>query len=335
MFFEAKDFFTGLKSIKCGKQMAFSQTQFFASQTHAKQQRMVESFEKLGISNIDQAVCRESAREIIFFTREHGLVYRISKADFYDKMHGSQVQPVGWSKLDDDYNIMIYAGEKLVENYVGHDYEILDALEIGEDALIENDKTADIPFKDFFHNIIRADGFRSWDENLRNVGYFESPYGDLPIMIDTDNITYDGDKGLMKGKFDALLDQGFSPAQALVQMVAMNTSDTRYKANGLRHNDLRTSFFEAFPNAHLGQGEPDVEKMKDFLDLARGKVNSPKQVTRHAYVGGTKITLGSSPEGLYTDWDNITLSRVRVNNPKSKNIGRLTQSLKARNRLAA
>ena len=213
--------------------------------------------------------CRKGYQDAILFAKEYGFTIRITRfdleEDFYRRMHGIMVAPIGWGNLSDDLSFYIYPGEILLENHP------------------MSDGFLDMPDSDSSDGSeLSVQGFRTWDAKSRNMGVIVSDNVDTPFFIDTDCLK--AEENLMidnKQRYELYLKQGLNPGQAYARVTVENSVGTEYEWTALRHQDLRNAFFDAWPDAHKKGMAVDKEKMKTFLEMCKSKVTKPRYVQKH------------------------------------------------------
>lgn len=263
---------------------------------------IVPFLEGLGFENVWNAPVFHGTDDFIFFGKHHGLTMRISRyEDEACRMHPAQTVPIALINLENDLTVRLYAGETLVQNYDG------------KEAYLANIRAEKSQPSDALAGILMSDYYNFYDLRIRNLGYVTTDQGDHLISIDTDCI-YKMDEGThsWRAQFNEMLAQeGRQAALQMQRYAALQTDHSAYQGLALRHQDLREAFFEAWPGAHLGQGAPDLDKMKAFWDLAKSKVEKPKRVARHDWIERVnengikvrvKIETGAVTEGLTPAW---------------------------------
>ena len=310
---DAADFFTQLKSLASSGNK-FKQTAYFEKPASGKKGSgaIIPTFEKLGISNMGEAFLRFGNRDFIFFGNDHGLVFRLSRDGIYSKLTGFQVLPIGWIDMGEGWSLAIYPGEQLTQNYIGN--QTATKMCVVQDNFFRK-----------FESLMVDERFSFWDMGSKNVGFIQSDFNENLIAIDTDNITatYKSELACKRQFLKVYRNRG-SVADAMAEYIALNTTHPDYKALGLRHYDLRSAFFEAWPDAHLGKKTVDVEKMRAFFELAKSKTEKPKRVIRYDQIESKnsngvmvreELRYGPCYEGLTTEWKQKTLKTFRDEEP--------------------
>lgn len=236
---------------------------------HGNKKEINKLSQALGLDINFGTPCRDGCQDAILFSKEYGFTVRITfsdlEEDFYRRMHGIMVAPIGWGNLSDDLSFYIYPGEILLENHP------------------MSDGFLDMPDSDPSDGSeLSVQGFRTWDAQSRNMGVIVSDNVDTPFFIDTDCLK--AEENLMidnKQRYELYLKQGLNPGQAYARVTVENSVGTEYEWTALRHQDLRNAFFDAWPKAHKGSMEVNKEKMKTFLEMCKSKVTKPRYVQKH------------------------------------------------------
>ncbi len=230
----------------------------------AEYHRLCKIMKDIGLP-IKHAMCLNGFRDTLFFTKDHGFVLRLSiydekkwDNDFFRRMHGTMIAPIGWGRLLDKVQFYLYPGEHLL----CHDFVLSNTWK--EQPTISDERFSRVNFA----HISWRDSFIMWDAAERNVGVIYEGGEAFPILVDTDDFKVDKGKiNAIKRFFNTYAMTGVSPAHAYDQAVLENTSNRDYARLALRHQELREVFFDAWPGAHDGVLDYDRQKMKGFLDL--------------------------------------------------------------------
>lgn len=278
-------------------------------------QDVLDVFNQIGFAVDDKTKGHQGNTSKILFGQSLGIVVRvINQDDFIHLFSPRVIAPIAWIRIPETYEFLTI--------HPGIDQPGLrpHSSRFKEDFVRRADKHYSV--ESTFHLLeeTRSDEWYCIDAGIRNLGYIENDHTSRHVILDPECVI-PRDTIINPTELYALYrEKGLTAPRAFELVSMQQTQDTMYQGFVLRYRDLRDAFFDAWPTADTGEGQPDPEKLKHFYQLLHDRTEKPKRVVRYDRVNdtdgkSTMVTTGAYNEQLMRPWTAI--------HPDFKKIGAL------------